>query len=110
MAALSSITSDAALAGAEWPTTVFSISIMKSGVASPSTLMTNEAAASFRMTGRTRIQSGAYQRAPAALGSFSRITRARVPSAITSSSLRCQTCPSTTSSTIHWPARPATTT
>ena len=92
------------------PTTVFSTSIMKSGVARPSTLITKEAAASFRITGRTRVQSGAYQAARRSSGRFSRITRARVPSAITSSVDSRQARPSTTSSTTQWPARPATTT
>ena len=92
------------------PTTLFSTSIMKSGVARPSTLITKEAAASFRITGRTRVQSGAYQAARRSSGRFSRIARARVPSAITSSVDSRQARPSTTSSTTQWPARPATTT
>jgi hypothetical protein len=106
----STVRIDAVGAEGSRPTTVFSTSIMKSGVASPRRLITNEVAASFRTTGRTRVQSGAYHAARRSSGRFSRITRARVPSAITSSVDSCQTRPSITSSTTQcWPL-PATTT
>ena len=61
MPTASASTSAAAAAGAPRPTTRFSTSIMKSGVASPSKLMRKDAAASCSTTGRARRQKGMYQ-------------------------------------------------
>ena len=110
MAAASTAIIGATLCGAPWPITRLSTSIMKSGVARPSRLMSSDARASLAMTGRTRAQSGAYHSAARSRASFSRNTRARAPSVRMSADVICQTRPSTTSSTVHCPPRPAATT
>ena len=92
------------------PITRLSTVIMKSGVARPSTLIRNELAASFRITGRTLAASGACQSAAAPGATGRRSTRARAPSARTFSAVVCQTRPSTTSSTVQCAPRPDTTT
>jgi len=56
MAAASRAIIGATVCGAPWPITRLSTSIMKSGVARPSRLMSSDARASLAMTGRTREQ------------------------------------------------------